>query len=74
MSANKFNDFSKAKDEVSVTEEVKAPKGIPVAKKERKEPMSIVLPPSKKKKLKEMASSVNMSASELILYWIDNQE
>ena len=47
---------------------------LPNKKKETKQQMSIMLTPSHKKKLRKMADNLNMSASELIGYWIDQQE
>lgn len=74
MSADKFNAFKQAEKEANNSQKVKKPLAIPKVKKETKEQMSIVLTPTNKKKLREMAESVNMSASELIAYWIENQE
>lgn len=73
---DKFNAFNLAKEEVHTKEEglPKMPMGIPIQQKENKQPMQISITPTNKKKLKEMAASVNMSASGLIAYWIENQE
>lgn len=72
---NKFNAFSKAQEELDKTntpaKNVNTGGILPKKKKETKEQMSIMLTPSHKKKLREMADSLNMSASELIAYWID---
>lgn len=72
---NKFNAFSKAQEELDKTntpnKNVNTSGILPKKKKETKEQMSIMLTPSHKKKLREMADSLNMSASELIAYWID---
>ena len=74
---NKFNAFSKAQEEVSKGNSV--PTGniggiLPNKKKETKEQMSIMLTPSHKKKIRKMADNLNMSASELIGYWIDQHK
>lgn len=73
---NKFNAFSKAQDEVSKGNVPTGNTGgiLPKKKKETKEQMSIMLTPSHKKKVREMADNLNMSASELIGYWIDQHK
>lgn len=71
---NKFNAFSKAQGEVSKPNDPVTNAnvgGIVPKKKERKEQMSIMLTPSHKEKIREMADSLNMSVSELIGEWID---
>ncbi|WP_225742872.1 hypothetical protein [Marinilactibacillus sp. Marseille-P9653] len=47
---------------------------LPELEKEKKGSMNLSITPTNKKKLKDMAQSVNMSASELIAYWINNQK
>lgn len=73
---SKFNDFAKAQGELSKTNATStsaANVGLPdKKKKETKEQMSIMLTPTQKKKLRRMAEDLNMSASELIGYWVDN--
>ncbi|MEC6748162.1 hypothetical protein VXN63_06365 [Marinilactibacillus sp. XAAS-LB27] len=54
--------------------EVTKPSSLPELEKEKKGSMNLSITPTNKKKLKDMAQSVNMSASELIAYWINNQE
>ena len=70
---SKFNDFAKAQEELSKTNTTSAGSiGLPAKKKkETKEQMSIMLTPTQKKKLRRMADDLDMSASELIGYWID---
>ena len=46
---------------------------LPNNKKETKEQMSIILTPTHKKKLRKMADNLNMSARELIGYWIEKE-
>lgn len=72
MGKKKNKSANKAQEEHN--SEIQKPLGIPIVKKENKEPMSIVLTPTNKKRLKVIATSVNMSASELIAYWIENQK
>ena len=73
---SKFNDFAKAQGELSKTNAVSTSAGnvgLPEKKKkETKEQMSIMLTPTQKKKLRRMADDLDMSASELIGYWIDH--
>lgn len=71
---SKFNDFAKAQEELSKTNTTSTGRvGLPAKKKkETKEQMSIMLTPTQKKKLRRMAKDLNMSASELIGYWIDH--
>lgn len=68
----KFNHFAKAQEEVSKVNPTDTKSSVPPKKnKETKEQMSIMLTPTHKKKLRKMANDLNMSASELIGYWID---
>lgn len=71
---SKFNDFAKAQEELSKTNTTSTGSvGLPAKKKkETKEQMSIMLTPTQKKKLRRMADDLDMSASELIGYWIDH--
>lgn len=71
---SKFNDFAKAQEELSKTNSTSGGSiGLPPKKKkETKEQMSIMLTPTQKKKLRRMADDLDMSASELIGYWIDH--
>lgn len=75
---DKFNAFSKAQEEVAKpntsVKNVNTGGILPKKKKERKEQMSIMLTPSHKEKLRKMADSLDMSASELIGYWIEQGE
>lgn len=71
---DKFNAFNKAKEEAGSTQAPKMPIGLPQKVRETKEQMSITLTPTQKNKLREYANMANMSASELIGYWIENQE
>lgn len=73
---DKFNAFRMAKEEANHKEEStsKVPKGIPIQQKENKVNMTISITPTNKKKLRKIANSVNMSISELIAYWTENQE
>ena len=70
---NKFNDFAKAQKEVSKinTPATNTVGIVPKQKKETKEQMSIMLTPTHKKEIRKIADSANMSVSELIGYWVD---
>lgn len=77
MSKNKENRFNIAKDEVNTKslnknkEEKDNLFAPPVQKRENKEQMSIMLTPTDKSTLRKLSNEANMSASELIAYWID---
>lgn len=62
---NKLDQAQKQKVDLPVK------RNIPVKVIDKKEQTSLTLRKSKKKKLKELADSVNMSMSELVEYWID---
>lgn len=69
MSENKF---SKVRSEVSKPKNIQDSAYIPQKRKrETKEQMSITLTPTDKKRLRKLADSAGMSASELIGYWIN---
>lgn len=74
---SKENRFKVAKDEVNTkslnkrNEEKENIFTPPIQKRENKEQMSIMLTPTAKNTLRELADEANMSASELIAYWID---
>ena len=70
----KNNKFSKVRDEITANKKPEKYSNLPKNKKEKKEQMSIVLPPSLKKELRSMADSAGMSASELIAYWIESNK
>ncbi|WP_186672939.1 hypothetical protein [Sporosarcina sp. BP05] len=77
---DKYNAYKKAQEEVSkpnppatVTNTITGDI-IPNKKRETKQQMSIMLTPTHKKKLRKLADSLDMSASELIGYWIDQHE
>lgn len=75
--ANKFNAFQKAQEEAANNNNTPSTNSgaiLPKMKKETKAQMSIMLTPTHKKKIRKLADGVNMSASELIAYWIDQHE
>lgn len=69
---NKFNAFQKAQGEVTPNNPTaKVSKITPQGARERKEQMSIMLTPTHKRQIRQLADSVNMSVSELIGLWVD---
>lgn len=72
--SDKFNAFNNAKNEANQNEDLK-PAAIRPRKRERKsEQLTIVLTPTNKNRIREIADSVGMSISELIAYWVENQK
>lgn len=72
---DKFNAFNTAKEEAA-TKNVpmnKMPVVPSTPKKELKKNTTLSIKPSSKKKFKALADSVNMSMSELLEFWIDQQ-